>query len=225
VRLLYVEDNARLAHNTAASLRKSSFVVDVVTSGEDALHAAKSFDYDAIILDLGLPDLDGLTVLDGIRKARPGAPVIICTARDTLEDRVTGLNAGSDDYLVKPYEIVELVARIRAVLRRPGGALGVDLRVGNLSLNTVDREVLIDGEVVQLSRRELALLELFLRRKGRILSRDAIENALYGFDDAATPNAIEVATHRLRKRLQELGVTARIQTLRGIGYILEDDGK
>ena len=225
MRLLYVEDNARLAHNTAASLRKSSFVVDVVASGEDAVHAVMSFDYDAVILDLGLPDVDGLTVLERIRKARPGAPVIICTARDTLEDRVNGLNAGSDDYLVKPYEITELIARIRAVLRRPGGALGVDLCAGNLRFNTVDREVRIDGEVAQLSRRELALLELFLRRKGRVLPRVAIENALYGFDDAATPNAIEVATHRLRKRLQELGVTARIQTLRGIGYILEDDGQ
>ncbi len=225
MRLLYVEDNARLAHNTAASLRKSSFVVDVVASGEDAVHAVMSFDYDAVILDLGLPDVDGLTVLERIRSARPGAPVIICTARDTLEDRVNGLNAGSDDYLVKPYEITELIARIRAVLRRPGGALGVDLCAGNLRFNTVDREVRIDGEIAQLSRRELALLELFLRRKGRVLPREAIENALYGFDDAATPNAIEVATHRLRKRLQELGVTARIQTLRGIGYILEDDGK
>ena len=164
-------------------------------------------------------------MLERIRSACPGAPVIICTARDTLEDRVNGLNAGSDDYLVKPYEITELLARIRAVLRRPGGALGVDLCAGNLRFNTVDREVRINGELAQLSRRELALLELFLRRKGRILAREAIENALYGFEDAATPNAIEVATHRLRKRLQELGVTARIQTLRGIGYILEDDGQ
>lgn len=225
MRLLYVEDNARLAQNTAASLRKSSFVVDVVASGEDAVHAVKSFDYDAVILDLGLPDVDGLAALERIRDARPGAPIIICTARDTLEDRVNGLNAGSDDYLVKPFEISELTARIRAVLRRPGGALGIDLCAGNLRFNTVDREVRINGEVAQLSRRESALLELFLRRKGRILARDSIENALYGFDDATTPNAIEVATHRLRKRLQELGATARIQTLRGIGYILEDDGQ
>jgi DNA-binding response OmpR family regulator len=225
VRLLYVEDNERLSRNTAASLRKCSFVVDAVASGEDAVHAVKSFDYDAIILDLGLPDLDGLAVLDRIREARPGASVIICTARDTLEDRVLGLNAGSDDYLVKPFDISELVARIRAVLRRPGGALGLDLRAGNLSFNTIDRQVRTAGEVAQFSRRELDLLELFLRRKGRILTKDAIENALYGFDEPATPNAIEVATHRLRKKLQDLGVTARIQTLRGIGYIMEDDGQ
>lgn len=124
MRLLYVEDNERLASNTAASLRKCSFVVDAVSTGEDAIHAAKSFVYDAIVLDLGLPDTDGLTVLDRVRAARPGTPVVICTARDRLEDRVLGLNAGADDYLVKPFEVAELVARLRAVLRRPGARWG-----------------------------------------------------------------------------------------------------
>lgn len=224
MRLLYVEDNARLASNTAASLRKSSFVVDAVSTGEDAIHAAKSFAYDAIVLDLGLPDIDGLTVLERIRAARPGTPVVICTARDRLEDRVEGLNAGSDDYLVKPFEVDELVARLRAVLRRPGGALGVNLRAGNVALDTVARELLVGGEPARLSRRELDLLELFLRRKGRVVTREAIEDALYGLDDPPTPNAIEVATHRLRRRLLDLGATAQIETLRGIGYILQDDG-
>lgn len=224
MRLLYVEDNARLASNTAASLRKSSFVVDAVSTGEDAIHAAKSFAYDAIVLDLGLPDIDGLAVLERIRSARPGTPVVICTARDRLEDRIQGLNAGSDDYLVKPFEVDELVARLRAVLRRPGGALGVNLRAGNVALDTVARELLVGGEPARLSRRELDLLELFLRRKGRVVTRDAIEDALYGLDDPPTPNAIEVATHRLRRRLLDLGATAQIETLRGIGYILQDDG-
>jgi DNA-binding response OmpR family regulator len=225
VRLLYVEDNERLSSNTSASLRKSSFVVDAVSTGEDAIHAVKSFAYDAIVLDLGLPDIDGLTVLERVRAARPGTPVVICTAHDRLEDRVQGLNAGSDDYLVKPFEVAELVARLRAVLRRPGGALGVDLRAGNIALDTVARELLVGGNPARLSRRELDLLELFLRRKGRVVTRDAIEDALYGLDDPPTPNAIEVATHRLRRRLQDLGATAQIQTLRGIGYILEDDGQ
>ncbi len=224
MRLLYVEDNARLAENTSASLRRSGFVVDAVTTGEDALHAARSYAYDAIVLDLGLPDLDGLAVLGQIRAARSGTPIIICTARDRLEDRVQGLDAGSDDYLVKPFDAAELVARLRAVLRRPGGALGVHLRAGNIALDTVAREVRVGEEPARLSRRELDLLELFLRRKGRVLTRDAIEDALYGLDDPPTPNAIEVATHRLRRRLQQLGATAQIQTLRGIGYILEDDG-
>lgn len=224
MRLLYVEDNERLAHNTSASLRRDSFTVDIVSTGADALHAAQCYDYDAIILDLGLPDVDGMVVLDQLRRLKPDTPVIICTARDTLDDRLAGLNGGSDDYLVKPFDIAELVARIRAVLRRPGGALGLQLQAGNISLDTAGREVRIDGRVTKLSRRELDLLEMFLRRKGRILTRDNIENALYGFEDVPTPNAIEVATHRLRKKLADMGASIHIQTLRGIGYILEDDG-
>ena len=135
MRVLYVEDNERLAQNTAESLRRNGFVVDTVFTGGDAIHAARSFVYDAIILDLGLPDIDGLAALDRVRAARPGVPVVICTARDRLEDRVLGLNAGSDDYLVKPFEVSELVARLRAVLRRPGGAMGVNLRTGNVALD------------------------------------------------------------------------------------------
>jgi len=225
MRLLYIEDNRRLAENAAQSLGRESFVVDVVGTGADALHAAKSYAYDAIVLDLGLPDLDGMEVLAQLRAISAETPVIVCTARDTLDDRVRGLNAGSDDYIVKPFEIAELVARLRAVLRRPGGALGTLLRAGNVSFDTVGREVMIDGAAARLSRREGDLLEVFLRRKGRILTRDAIENALYNFDDSPTPNAIEVATHRLRKRLAELGANVEIRTLRGIGYLLEDDGR
>ncbi|SLN65544.1 Transcriptional activator protein CopR [Roseovarius litorisediminis] len=225
MRLLYVEDNEKLALNTSISLQQNGFTVDAVTTGEDALHSAKTYDYDAIILDLGLPDIDGLSVLEAIKQANNETPVIICTARDALEDRITGLNAGSDDYLVKPFNVSELVARIKAVLRRPGGALGVKLCAGNIRFDTIDRSVQIDDETARFSRRELDLLELFMRRKGRILSKDAIENALYGFDEPPTPNAIEVATHRLRKKLIDSNASVGIHTLRGIGYMLEDDGK
>lgn len=222
MRLLYVEDNERLAQNTSASLRANGFAVDWVPCGEDAVHSAKSYDYDAIILDLGLPDSDGLSVLKAIKRERGDVPFIICTARDALEDRVKGLDAGSDDYIVKPFDMSELVARVRAVLRRPGGALGVMLTAGNITLDTTNRTVTIGDEPARLSRRALDLLELFMRRKGRILSKDAIENALYGFDEPPTPNAIEVATHRLRKKLIDMQATAGIHTLRGIGYFLED---
>ncbi len=225
MRLLYVEDNVKLAQNTCASLQKNSFTVDVVHTGEDAIHAAKSYDYDAIVLDLGLPDMDGLSVLSDIKSVKPEVPVIICTARDALDDRLKGLNSGSDDYLVKPFNVSELIARIKAVLRRPGGALGLVLQAGNINFHTVDRSVKISDKPAKLSKRELDLLELFMRRKGRIQSKDAIENALYGFDEPPTPNAIEVAAHRLRKKLVDLGATSKIQTLRGIGYILEDDGQ
>jgi DNA-binding response OmpR family regulator len=223
MRLLYVEDNERLALNTAASLNSNGFTVDCVHTGEDALHAAQSFDYDAIILDLGLPDVEGISVLKSVKGAKPDVPFIICTARDALEDRIAGLDAGSDDYVVKPFHVSELIARVRAVLRRPGGALGVRLSAGNVTLNTAERVAMVGDQPARLSRRELDLLELFMRRKGRILSKDVIENALYGFDAPPTPNAIEVATHRLRKKLQDLNASAAIHTLRGIGYFLEDD--
>ncbi|MRU14922.1 response regulator transcription factor [Roseovarius sp. A21] len=224
MRILYIEDNQKLAQNTAALLRQSDFVVDCVTTAADALHAVASFEYDAAILDLGLPDTDGMALLDRLRGQGPQIPVLICTARDTLEDRIAGLNGGSDDYLVKPFAVEELIARLRAILRRPGGALGLHLRAGNLTLDTVARDVRIDGKQIKLSRRELDLLEVFLRRKGRVLSRSAIADALYGFNDEPTPNAIEVAAHRLRKKLADLGASLKIETLRGIGYVLEDDG-
>ncbi len=223
MRLLYVEDNEKLAQNICASLHNHNFVVDTVHTGEDALHSVKSYIYDAIILDLGLPDMDGLDVLDEIKQINADTPVLICTARDALDDRISGLDAGSDDYLVKPFEVTELVARIRALLRRPGGALGVTLDAGNIKLDTIDRSVTIGGNPAKFSRRELDLLELFMRRKGRVLSKNTIENALYSFNEPPTPNAIEVATHRLRKKLIKLECTASVHTLRGIGYLMQEE--
>ena len=223
MRLLYIEDNEKLAFNTSASLRDAGFVVDVVQTAEDALHSVKSFEYDAVILDLGLPDLDGLDVLPKIKTAKPQTPVLICTARDALDDRIKGLNTGSDDYIVKPFAVSELIARINAVLRRPGGALGVTLSLGNVKYETVERSVAIGGEMARFSKRELDLLELFLRKADRVVSKDAIENALYGFDDVATPNAIEVLTHRLRRKLIDKGANIEIHNLRGIGYVLQEN--
>ena len=223
MRLLYIEDNEKLALNTSASLRDAGFVVDAVQTAQDALHSVKSFEYDAVILDLGLPDQDGLEVLPSIKKLRPQTPIIICTARDALDDRVQGLNAGSDDYVVKPFAVAELIARVNAVLRRPGGALGMTLTLGNVTFETANRSVAIDEVVTRFSKRELALLELFLRRADRVVSKDAIENAPYGFDEATTPNAIEVLTHRLRKKLGDKGASIEIHNLRGIGYVLQEN--
>jgi DNA-binding response OmpR family regulator len=223
MRLLYIEDNEKLALNTSASLRDAGFVVDVVHTAVDALHSVKSFEYDAVILDLGLPDQDGLDVLPKIKIVKPQTPIIICTARDALDDRVKGLNTGSDDYVVKPFAVSELIARINAVLRRPGGALGMILSLGNVTYKTAERLVAIDEVVTRFSKRELALLELFLRRAERVVSKDIIENALYGFNEAATPNAIEVLTHRLRKKLIDKGANIEIHNLRGIGYVLHEN--
>ncbi|MBT7449029.1 MAG: response regulator transcription factor [Tateyamaria sp.] len=222
MRLLYVEDNETLARNTSASLREAGFVVDVVQTGEDALHSIKSFKYDTVILDLGLPDQDGIQVLSQIKRVNHQTPVIICTARDALDDRIKGLNTGSDDYLVKPFAVPELIARIKAILRRPGGALGMTLALGNVTFESADRSVKVDEVMIRFSNRELSLLELLLRRSDRVVSRDAIENALYGFDEPATPNAIEVLTHRLRKKLIDSGANIEIHTLRGIGYVLQE---
>ncbi|SFR48686.1 response regulator [Litoreibacter janthinus] len=221
MRILYVEDNERLALNTSASLQDAGFVVDTVHTAEDALHAIKSFDYDATVLDLGLPDRDGLSVLPDLKSAAPQTPVIICTARDALDDRIKGLNTGSDDYLIKPFAVSELVARINALLRRQGGALGIRLFLGNITFETTDRTVSINGDARRFTKRELALLELLLRRAERVVSKDAIENALYSFDEPPTPNAIEVLTHRLRKKLIDMGATVAIHNLRGIGYVLQ----
>jgi DNA-binding response OmpR family regulator len=225
MRLLYVEDNEKLALNTSASLRDNGFAVDVVHTGEDAVHSARSYDYDAVILDRGLPDIDGLAVLDIIKGDRPHTPVIICTARDTLNDRIEGLNAGSDDYLVKPFAATELVARINALMRRPGTDLGTVITSGNIRFDTADRSVTIDDKPAKFSKRELALLELFMRRIGRVLSKDSIENALYSFDEPPTMNAIEVLTHRLRKKLLDYNASSTIHNMRGIGYILQDSGR
>jgi len=222
MRLLYIEDNEKLALNTSASLREAGFVVDLVYDAADALHSVKSYEYDVVILDLGLPDIDGLDVLPGIKAAAPETPVIICTARDTLDERIKGLNAGSDDYLVKPFAVAELVARINALLRRPGGALGLVLSSGNVTFETNERIVKIAGKVTRFTKRELALLELFLRRAGRVITKDTIENAIYDFSEPPTPNAIEVLTHRLRKKLGDKGADISIQNLRGIGYVLQD---
>ncbi len=222
MRLLLVEDHDRLSENLVNALRAAGFSPDRVADAAGALAALDSVHYAACILDLGLPDADGMSVLAYIRKRHGNLPVLICTARDAFEDRIAGLNAGSDDYLVKPFNMDELIARVRALLRRPGGALGVELSAGNLTFDTVNRQASVDQEPLTLSRREMDLLEILLRRTGRVVAKETLEEALYGFDKEATPNAIEVATHRLRKKLEKAGVSVHIHTIRGIGYLLKE---
>ncbi len=197
--ILYVEDNVKLAQNTCASLQKNSFTVDVLYTGEDAIHAAKSYGYEAIFLDLGLPDMDCLSVFSDIKSIKPETPVIICTARGAHDERLKGLNPSSDGYFVKPFKVSELIARIKAALGCLGGALGLALQTGNILFQTVDRSVKIYDTPVKLSKRELDLLELFMQRKGRIQSKGAIESSFYGFDEPSTLSANEAAAHRLRK--------------------------
>ncbi len=223
MRLLMIEDNRRLAALTAQGLGKAGFTVDCVHTADDGIAAVTVAGYDAILLDLGLPDADGLSVLTALRRRSDATPVLILTARDGVEERVRGLNLGADDYLLKPFALEELVARIRALLRRPGAALGVELTQGNLAFDTVNRVATVGGAPLDLSRRELDALELLMRRAGRVVSKTAFENSLYGFGEEVGSNAVEVLIHRLRKRLQAAGALAGIQTLRGIGYILMDE--
>ncbi|HTH15334.1 MAG TPA: response regulator transcription factor [Magnetospirillum sp.] len=222
MRILLVEDNPRLAELVGQGLRDGGFAVDSFTTVGDAEAAWDSVQYQAVILDLGLPDGDGLELLKRVRARGQSEPVLILTARDGVEDRVRGLNCGADDYLLKPFAMEELLARVRALLRRPGSSLGVALTCGRVSLDTVSREVAVDGQAVSVPRRETEMLEQLLRRAGRVVPKRALEEGLYGFDDDVSSNTVEVLMSRLRKRLTSVDSGVTIHTLRGVGYMLAE---
>ena len=222
MRLLLIEDNLRLADYLSTALRNVGFAVDHVSTTADADGALATTHYDTLLLDLGLPDKDGLIWLGDQRRCQMTRPVLVLTARDSVEDLVAGLNQGADDYLRKPFDLDELIARVRALLRRPGEALGVKLTVGNVTLDTSGREVIIDGVPVEFGRREIDGLELLMRRAGRVVPKSAIEDAIYSFGEDLASNAIEVLVHRIRRRMQEAGADMHIHTLRGVGYVLSD---
>jgi len=223
MRLLLVEDHERFAEFIRLSIEKEGFTVDAVLNAEDAEAAFSTVSYDAILLDLGLPDADGLDLLKSWRDRGDETPVLIMTARDGVDDRVLGLNLGGDDYLVKPFAMEELVARIRALLRRPGGALGTVMTAGNITFDSTAREVQVDGSTIPISRREMGVLEHLMRRLGHVVPKDVIEDKIYGFDEEVSSNSVEVHVSRLRKRLSESGADVTIHTLRGVGYLLSED--
>jgi DNA-binding response OmpR family regulator len=222
VRLLVIEDEPRIAEILKSGLQRAGFVVDVVRLCADAREALALTAYDAAILDLGLPDGDGMDLLAELRSARNGVPILVLTARDAIEDRVSGLDAGADDYLIKPFATAELIARTKALLRRPGGALGVTLQAGNVLLDTIGRDVRVGGVPLHLPRRECAILEHLMRRQGRVVPKTVLEEKLYGIDDELESNAVPVHVHHLRRRLQESKATAEIHTVRGVGYLLAE---
>jgi DNA-binding response OmpR family regulator len=222
MRLLLVEDNRQLAEFLQSSLAQAGFSVQPVETAADAKASLANTRYDVLLIDLGLPDEDGITIIEGLRQRGDGTPAMILTARDGLRDRVDGLNAGADDYLAKPFATEELIARLRALLRRPGSALGQQLTSGNLTLDTSTHEVQIAGVSVSLSRREISLLELLLRRAGRVVPKQTIESSLYGAEEEVASNSVEVLVHRLRKRLANFNAQVNVTTLRGIGYVLTD---
>lgn len=222
MRLLLVEDNRPLAESLKTSLGQAGFTVAVGETAAEARSILAESRFDALVIDLGLPDADGITIIEALRARSDSTPAMILTARDGLRDRVDGLNAGADDYLAKPFATEELIARLRALLRRPGSALGQQLSAGNLTLDTSTREVQVQGTSVSLSRREISLLELLLRRAGRVVLKHDIESKLYGSEEEVASNSVEVLVHRLRKRLANLGARVSVTTLRGIGYVLTD---
>jgi len=202
-------------------LVERGFTVDAVGRAEDAHAALAVASYDALVLDLGLPDTDGMQFLREARaRTARHLPTLIVTAHDALDDRTRGLNAGADDYIVKPFELAELEARLRAVLRRPGVREDVILAYGTLAFDTVTREASVGGTALDLSRREAALLEELLRRAGRIVVKDTLEDRLYALDYSVTENALEAVVSRVRKKLAAAHAEVRIETKRGIGYRL-----
>jgi DNA-binding response OmpR family regulator len=220
MRLLIVEDEPDLGVLLCNALTRARFTVDLVVAIADAEDYLRLATYDAMILDLGLADGDGLTLLHALRRRGSMIPVLILTARDAPEDRVTGLDTGADDYLIKPFHMPELISRVRALLRRPNAALGVVLDLDELILDTVSRQAKVGEIPLVLSLRETALLELLLRRQGNVVTREAIEHGLYGFDTTLGSNAVEVLVQRLRRKLGEAGARVAVHTLRGVGYLL-----
>jgi two-component system OmpR family response regulator/two-component system response regulator QseB len=216
MRILLVEDDALLGDALEAGLKQAGHAVDWVRDGISADTALATEDYAAVVLDLGLPRKDGIDVLRGLRAKKRSLPVLILTARDTVEDRIKGLDAGADDYLVKPFDLGELNARLRALLRRAGGQPTPVLTAAGLSLDPATRSVLAQGREVELSAKEYALLLALMQHPGRALSRAQLEQHLYAWGEEIGSNAVEVYIHHLRRKL---GADA-IRTLRGIGYVV-----
>ena len=220
MRILLVEDDALLGDGTRAGLRLGGYAVDWVRDGEAARTAPLAQRYDACVLDLGLPRRDGLSVLKDLRARDMSTPVLILTARDTREDKVGGLDAGADDYLTKPFDLEELQARLRALLRRSGGGTGVLLVHGELQLDPAGRRVSQGGREVVVSAREYALLHDLLAHKGRIRSKAELEDSLYAWGEERESNTVEVYVHHLRKKLG----ADLIRTVRGLGYVIGGEG-
>lgn len=216
MRLLLVEDDTMIGESVLDLLRAEHYAVDWVKDGEMAETALGTQTYDLVLLDLGLPRRDGLTVLRSLRARKERIPVLIATARDSVEQRIEGLDAGADDYVLKPYDLDELLARIRALLRRAAGRAEPVYEHKGVSINPATREVMVGDEAVVLSAREWAVLEPLLARPGMVLSRTQLEEKLYGWKDEISSNAVEVYIHGLRKKLgAEL-----IQNVRGVGYMV-----
>ena len=223
MRLLLVEDNEELALLLIQRLSAAGYETDLLTTASEAQAAVATTRYAAMVLDLSLPDGDGLSILREIRQREDPLPVLVLTARSGLQDRVSGLRSGADDYLVKPFAFEELLARLEALLRRPGQLLGRALQIANLAFDTESRQAFIDDRPQVLSARETAVLELLMRRKDRVVSKKLVEDHIFGLSGDVASNAVEVYIHRLRKQLSDRGAKVQIHTIRGVGYLISEE--
>ncbi|WP_309682997.1 response regulator [Polaromonas sp.] len=214
MRLLLIEDDTMIGRAVRQGLSDAGFAVDWVMEGRAAERALANGVYDLALLDLGLPGQDGMAVLRGLRARGSALPVLIVTARDAVSDRIAGLNAGADDYVLKPFDLDELIARVRALLRRHAGGGSPLLECGALALDPVKKQVSLNGETVNLSAREFALLETLMQRPGAVLSREQLEDSIYGWTEEIGSNAVEVHLHKLRRKLG----ADTIRNVRGVGY-------
>lgn len=222
MRILLVEDDVMLAEAVTRALTQSAHAVDGARTGEEADTALATNQYDLVLLDVGLPKLSGFEVLRRLRARRSTVPVMMLTVNDAPEDLVTGLDLGADDYLTKPFRLSELEARVRALIRRSHSNASSELIHGRLRLDMAARRLYLDEQPLDLSQRELAVIELLLLREGKVVTKQQIVDSLYGWEDVSTSNAVEVFIHRLRKKLENSGVI--ITTVRGMGYLLEKSG-
>ncbi|MBI1649265.1 response regulator transcription factor [Hyphomicrobium sulfonivorans] len=220
MRVLVVEDNSELAGLLASGLRQAGYEADILGSIAETELALETVDYAALILDLGLPDGNGVDLLKALRMSHNALPVLVLTARSGVEDKVKGFKSGADDYLTKPFAFHELVARLEALLRRPGELHRRALKLGNVEYNAETRELAVAGENRGIAGRESVVLELLLRRAGSVVSKQLIEDEIYALAGAVGSNAVEVYVHRLRKTLADAGADVSIKTVRGLGYLI-----
>jgi two-component system OmpR family response regulator len=219
MKILLVEDDDMLARGLSMALQETGYAVDVSSDGVEADLLLSTVPYDLVVLDLNLPNLDGLEVLKRFRKAGKATPILILSARDALQSRVSGLDLGANDYLTKPFELSELAARVRALLRKDNWGNLTEIVQANLRFDTADRSVFVNDEKVELSLRELIILELLLKRAGRVVNKDQLLDELASHELELSSNALEIVVHRLRKKLENFA--SSIRTLRGLGYVLD----
>jgi DNA-binding response OmpR family regulator len=223
VRLLLVEDEEGIGKFICQGLREAGHIVDWVKNGEKGLEHATNGNYDVLIIDIMLPQMDGLQLLQAVRRFGVKTPILYLTARDTVEDRVRGLNTGADDYLVKPFDFSELLARLHALLRRPPLQTDNILKVGDLEMDTIRRNVRRGGHLLDLSQREYMLLEYLMRNAGQVLTRTQIGERVWGFDFYNESNVVDVYIGYLRRKIDQGAGTSLIKTVRGVGFRLTDD--